>query len=103
MFMTSLEDPSKLTARPGGYLLAPHEGERVGDVSNVTFSNGWVRLPDDTVLIYYGGSDTRCYVARSTVAKLVDWCLHTPEEGLTTRGCVDQRLALIRANRAWRR
>jgi 4-O-beta-D-mannosyl-D-glucose phosphorylase len=54
------------------------------------------------VLIYYGGSDTRCYVARSTVAKLVDWCLHTPEEGLTSRGCVDQRLALIRANQAFR-
>ena len=52
------------------------------------------------VLIYYGGSDTRCYVARTSVAKLVDWCLNTPEDGLTTRRCVDQRLALIRANRA---
>jgi 4-O-beta-D-mannosyl-D-glucose phosphorylase len=102
LFMTSLEDPAKVIARPGGYFLAPFEGERVGDVSNVTFSNGWVRLPDDTVLIYYGGSDTRCYVARSTMAKLVDWCLHTPEDGATTRGCVDQRLALIRANRALR-
>lgn len=102
MFMTSLEDPAKVIARPGGHLLAPHGGERVGDVSNVTFSNGWVRLPDDTVLLYYGGSDTRCYVARSSVAKLVDWCLHTPEDGRTTRGCVDQRLALIRANRALR-
>ena len=102
LFMTSLEDPTKVIARPGGYFLAPYEGERVGDVSNVTFSNGWVRLPDDTMLIYYGGSDTRCYVARSTVEQLVDWCLHTPEEGLTTRGCVDQRLALIRANRALR-
>ncbi|MDD2764615.1 MAG: glycosidase [Opitutaceae bacterium] len=100
LFMTSLEDPAKVIARPGGYFLAPYEGERVGDVSNVTFSNGWVRLPDDTVLIYYGGSDTRCYVARSTVAKLVDWCLHTPEDGGNTRGCVDQRLALIRANKA---
>ena len=61
-----------------------------------------MRLPDDTVLLYYGGSDTRCYVARSSVAKLVDWCLHTPEDGGTTRGSVDQRLALIRANRALR-
>jgi 4-O-beta-D-mannosyl-D-glucose phosphorylase len=100
MFMTSLEDPSKVIARPGGYFLAPYEGERVGDVSNVTFTNGWVRLKDDTVLMYYGGSDTRCYVARSTVAKLVDWCLNTPEDGLNTRACVDQRLALIRRNRA---
>jgi 4-O-beta-D-mannosyl-D-glucose phosphorylase len=100
MFMTSLDDPSKIIARPGGHFLAPYEGERIGDVSNVTFTNGWVRLPDDTVLIYYGGSDTRCYVARSTVAKLTDWCLNTPEDALTTRKAVDQRLALIRANRA---
>ncbi|MFT3782524.1 MAG: glycosidase [Nibricoccus sp.] len=99
MFMTSLEDPSKVTARPGGHLLAPRFSERLGDVSNVTFTNGWVRLPDDTVLMYYGGSDTRCYVARSSVAKLVDWCLHTPEDGGNTRACVDQRLTLIRANK----
>jgi len=99
MFMTSLEDPMKVIARPGGHLIAPRFSERVGDVSNVTFTNGWVRLPDDTVLMYYGGSDTRCYVARSSVAKLVDWCLHTPEDGGHTRGCVDQRLALIRANK----
>jgi 4-O-beta-D-mannosyl-D-glucose phosphorylase len=103
MFMTSLEDPAKVIARPGGYFLAPYANERIGDVSNVTFSNGWVRLPDDTVLIYYGGSDTRCYVARSTVARLVDWCRHTPEDGGNTRGCVDQRLALIRANQAFQR
>jgi 4-O-beta-D-mannosyl-D-glucose phosphorylase len=101
MFMTALEDPTKVIAQPGGYFLAPYEGERIGDVSNVTFSNGWVQLPDkqQTVLIYYGGSDTRCYVARSSVPRLVDWCLHTPEDGLTTRRCVEQRLALIRANR----
>ncbi len=102
MFMTSLEDPSKVIARPGGHFLAPYEGERVGDVSNVTFSNGWVELPDGTVLIYYGASDTRCYVARSSVEKLVDWCLNTPEEAYTTRKSVDQRLALIRANRKLR-
>lgn len=102
MFMTSLEDPTKIIAAPGGYFVAPYGSERIGDVSNVTFSNGWVQLPDkqETVLIYYGGSDTRCYVARSTVAKLVDWCLHTPPDALTTRRSVDQRLALIRANRA---
>lgn len=102
MFMTSLDDPSKVIARPGGHFLAPYEDERVGDVSNVTFTNGWVRLPDDTVLMYYGGSDTRCYVARSSVAKLVDWCLNTPEDALTTRKAVDQRLALIRANKSLR-
>jgi 4-O-beta-D-mannosyl-D-glucose phosphorylase len=102
MFMTSLADPARVIARPGGHFLAPHGGERVGDVSNVAFSNGWVRLPDrkKTVLIYYGGSDTRCYVARTTEDKLVDWCLHTPADARTTRGSLDQRLALIRANRA---
>ena len=100
LFMTSLDDPAKVIARPGGHFLAPYRGERVGDVSNVTFTNGWVRLPDDTVLLYYGGSDTRCYVARTSVPKLVDWCLNTPEEAYTTRKAVDQRLALIRANRA---
>jgi 4-O-beta-D-mannosyl-D-glucose phosphorylase len=102
MFMTSIEDPSRVIARPGGYFLAPYGGEGFGDVSNVTFTNGWVQLADKakTVLIYYGGSDTRCYVARTSVDKLVDWCLNTPEDALTTRRAVDQRLALIRANRA---
>ncbi|HEY5079060.1 MAG TPA: glycosidase, partial [Opitutaceae bacterium] len=102
MFMTSVDDPSRVIARPGGHFLAPYGGEGFGDVSNVTFTNGWVRLPDKagTVLIYYGGSDTRCHVARSTVDRLVDWCLHTPEDALTTRRAVDQRLALIRANGA---
>lgn len=102
MFMTALEDPSKVIARPGGHILSPRFSERVGDVSNVTFTNGWVRFPDDTVIIYYGGSDTRCYAARTSVAKLVDWCLNTPEDGLTTRKSVDQRLALIRANKKLR-
>jgi len=102
MFMTSHDDPSRVIARPGGHFLAPYGGEGFGDVSNVTFTNGWVQLEDKakTVLIYYGGSDTRCYVARTTVDRLVDWCLHTPEDALTTRRAVDQRLALIRANRA---
>ncbi|HVU31916.1 MAG TPA: glycosidase [Opitutaceae bacterium] len=100
LFMTALEDPTKVIAQPGGYFLAPDEGERIGDVSNVTFSNGWVQLPDrsQTVLIYYGASDTRCHVARSTVPRLVDWCLHTPSDGLTTRRSLEQRLTLIRAN-----
>ncbi len=100
MFMTSLEDPSKIIARPGGHILSPRFSERVGDVSNVTFTNGWVRFPDDTVVMYYGGSDTRCYAARTTVAKLVDWCLNTPEDGFTTRKSVEQRIALARANKA---
>jgi 4-O-beta-D-mannosyl-D-glucose phosphorylase len=98
MYLTAPDDPSRVIARPGGHFLAPHGTEGFGDVSNVTFTNGWVRLPDDTVLLYYGGSDTRCYVARTSIAKLLDWCLHTPEDGLTTHGVVQQRLALIRKN-----
>lgn len=100
MFMTSLEDPTRVIARPGGYFLAPYEGERTGDVSNVVFANGWVVKPDGTVLIYYAGSDTRCYVARSSVAQLVDWNLHTPPDALTTRKSLEQRQQLLRANRA---
>ncbi len=102
MFMTALDDPARVTARPGGHFLAPYGSEGLGDVSNVTFTNGWVQLPDreKTVLIYYGGSDTRCYVARTSVARLVDWCLHTPEDALTTRRALEQRQALIRANQA---
>ena len=104
-FMTALDDPSRIIARPGGHFLAPYEGERIGDVSNVTFTNGWVQLPDkaETILLYYGGSDTRCYVARTTTAKLIDWCLNTPEDALTTRRALDQRLTLIRANAALKR
>ena len=98
-FMTSLDDPKRIIAKPGGHFLAPYKDEGVGDVSNVTFSNGWVARPDGSVLIYYGGSDTRCYVARTTLDRLVDWCQNTPEDGVTTRGCLDQRLALLRQNR----
>lgn len=100
MFMTALDEPARVVARPGGYFLAPYEGERIGDVSNVTFANGWVLLPGGTVLIYYGGSDTRCYVARSSLDRLVDWCLHTPADGGSSHDCVKQRLALIRSNQS---
>lgn len=99
LFMTDLNDPSRVTHRPGGHFLAPFKGEGFGDVSNVTFCNGWVVKPDGEVLIYYAGSDTRCYVARSDVDRLVDWCLNTPVDGLTTHGVVQQRLELIRRNR----
>ena len=98
LFLADLNDPAKVIVRPGGHFLAPFGVERSGDVSNVTFANGWIRLPDETVLIYYGGSDTRCYVARSSIAQLLDWCLNTPEDGLTTHGAVRQRLDLIRHN-----
>jgi 4-O-beta-D-mannosyl-D-glucose phosphorylase len=97
-FMTSLDDPSCLVHEPGGYLLAPRGPERVGDVSNVVFSNGWVARRDGRVLLYYGSSDTRCHVATSTVERLVDYCRNTPPDPLHSAACVQQRIALIQRN-----
>ncbi len=77
LYMTSLEDPTKIIAEPGGYLIAPVDEERIGDVSNVLFSNGWIADEDGTVYIYYASSDTRMHVATSTVDRLIDYCLHT--------------------------
>ncbi len=97
-FMTALDDPSRLIYEPGGYLLAPRDEERVGDVSNVTVSNGWVARDNGQVLIYYASSDTRCHVATTTVEKLVDYCMHTPSDPLRSAACVQQRIDLIRRN-----
>lgn len=88
LYMTSLENPSKQIAAPGGYFMAPKGEERVGDVSNVLFSNGWIADEDGTVYIYYASSDTRIHVATTTVERLVDYCLHTPEDGLTSGASV---------------
>jgi 4-O-beta-D-mannosyl-D-glucose phosphorylase len=101
MFMTSLEDPSKVTFTPGGYFMAPEGAERVGDVSNVLFANGWIAREDGSVFIYYASSDTRMHVATSTVEKLVDYCKNTPSDPLVSCKCVQQRVALIRANKAY--
>jgi 4-O-beta-D-mannosyl-D-glucose phosphorylase len=97
-FMTSLEDPSQLTHEPGGYLLAPQGIERVGDVSNVTFSNGWIARPNGQIFLYYASSDTRCHVATTTVEKLVDYCMNTPKDPLRSAACVKQRIELIERN-----
>jgi len=99
MFMTDLKDPSKVIARPGGYFMAPEGEERVGDVSNVLFANGWIRNENDEVFIYYGASDTRMYVATSTVDRLVDYCLNTPEDGLHSAASVETINKLIDRNR----
>ena len=88
LYMTSLEDPSKQIAAPGGYFMAPEGDERVGDVSNVLFSNGWIADEDGTLYIYYASSDTRMHVATTTVERLVDYCLRTPEDGLTSGASV---------------
>ena len=100
LFMTDLAEPWRVTHAPGGHLLAPQGSERVGDVSNVTFANGWIRNERDEVFIYYAGSDTRMYVATSTVDRLVDYVKNTPPDGLRSAASVAQRRALIARNLA---
>lgn len=81
MFMTSLEEPWKVTHRPGGHFISPIGLERVGDVSNVTFANGWIEDEDGKVYIYYASSDTRMHVAESSIDQLIDYVINTPEDG----------------------
>ena len=99
MYMTSLEDQSKVIAQPGGYFMAPVEEERTGDVSNVLFSNGWIADEDGTVYIYYASSDTRMHVATSTIERLTDYCLHTPEDKLRSTTSVENIYDIIEANK----
>ncbi len=99
LFLTDLNDPAKVIAKPAGYFIAPEGGERIGDVSNVVFSNGWVARDDGTVLIYYASSDTRLHVATSSIARLLDYVRNTPPDGLRSAESVRQRLALIRKNK----
>ena len=98
MYMTALDDPSRVIAEPAGYTLAPEEAERVGDVSNVLFANGWIADEDGRVLLYYASSDTRMHVATSTIDRLVDYCLHTPQDGLTSAASVKRLNELIDKN-----
>lgn len=99
-FLADLDEPWRITHKPAGYLLAPLGEERTGDVSNVVFCNGWIRNRDDMVFIYYASSDTRLQVATSSVERLVDYCLHTPEDGLRSAASVDAINRLIDANEA---
>jgi 4-O-beta-D-mannosyl-D-glucose phosphorylase len=98
MFLCDLAEPWRVTHAPGGYFIAPEGEERVGDVSNVAFSNGWVARENGDVLIYYGSSDTRTHVARSSVGRLLDYVTNTPADPLRSAGCVAQRRELIRRN-----
>ncbi len=100
LYLSDLAEPWRVTARPGGYFMAPVGEERIGDVSNVLFSNGWVARPDGTVLIYYASSDTRTHVATSSIERLLDYTLNTPEDGLRSAASVQTRLELIRRNQA---
>lgn len=99
LYMTALDNPTKVIAQPGGYFLAPRGEERTGDVSNVLFSNGWIADPDGTVFIYYASCDTRMHVAVSTVDILVDYCLNTPQDGLRSAASVAKINELIDKNK----
>lgn len=97
-FATDLKDPSKVIAEPSGLLIGPRDSERVGDVSNVVFTNGAIANEKGEVYIYYASSDTRMHVAVTTVDKLVDYVFNTPKDPLRSVECVAQRCELIRRN-----
>lgn len=98
VFATDLNDPSKLIASPSGLFIAPHGGERVGDVSNVAFTNGAIARENGEVYIYYASSDTRLHVASTTIDKLMDYTFNTPSDPLRSVDCVKQRCELISKN-----
>ncbi len=98
LYMTSLEEPWKKIAEPGGYFMAPQGDEYLGDVMNVLFSNGWIADEDGKVFIYYASSDTRMHVATSTVDRLVDYCMNTPKDNLFTSESVKTINDLITRN-----
>ena len=98
LFLCDLNDPSKQIAAPGGYFMGPENDERVGDVSNVVFANGWVARRNGDVFIYYGSSDTRTHVATTTVDKLLDYVTNTPPDAMRSKLCVEQRCRLIEKN-----
>lgn len=101
MFMTHLDDVTRILYKPAGYFLAPEGEERVGDVSNVAFSNGWILDDDGKVFIYYASSDTRLHVAVSTMGQLLDYVMHTPADGLRSAATVNRLITLIDANSAY--
>lgn len=101
MFMTDLNDLTKIIYKPAGYFLAPEGEERIGDVSNVVFSNGWIADEDGKVFIYYASSDTRMHVALSTIEQLLDYIMNTPEDGLRSFTTVQRLTNLIEKNKAY--
>lgn len=100
-FATALDDPSRVIAEPAGYLIAPLGEERVGDVSNVVFTNGAIAAPDGNVYIYYASSDTRLHVATTDVDRLTDYVFNTPQDPGRSSDCVRQRVSFIRKNLAY--
>ena len=99
VFMTDLEKPWMVTHKPHGHFIAPLKEERVGDVSNVTFSNGWIADDDGTIFIYYASSDTRMHVAKTTIDKMIDYCINSPEDRLYSHLSVETINELIDNNK----
>jgi 4-O-beta-D-mannosyl-D-glucose phosphorylase len=97
-FMSDLNEPNVVTHKPGGFLIAPEGEERIGDVSNVIFCNGAISTENGDLYIYYASSDTRMHLAKTTVAKMIDYCINTPEDPLRSYACVQQRYDLITKN-----
>lgn len=100
MFMTDLNDLTRVIYKPAGYFLAPEGEERIGDVSNVVFSNGWITDDDGKVYIYYASSDTRMHVATSTIEKLIDYCVNTAADGYTSGTSVQTLQQIIDNNKS---
>lgn len=101
LYVTDLEHPDKVIAEPAGHLLAPIGEERVGDVSNVLFSNGWIADENGTVYIYYASCDTRMHVAVSSIDRLLDYCFNTSPDGLRSATSVETLCQLINRNEAY--
>jgi 4-O-beta-D-mannosyl-D-glucose phosphorylase len=100
LFMTDLNDLTKIIYKPAGYFLAPEGEERIGDVSNVVFCNGWIVDDDGTVFIYYASSDTRMHVAVSSIERLSDYVMNTPKDGLRSAASVQTVIDIIEKNKA---
>ncbi len=99
LFMTDLKEITKVIYQPAGYFMAPEGDERVGDVSNVLFSNGWILDEDGTVFIYYASSDTRLHVSTSTLKQLLDYVINTPPDGFRSAASVETLISVIEKNK----
>jgi 4-O-beta-D-mannosyl-D-glucose phosphorylase len=100
LFMTDLNEITKIIHKPAGYFMAPQGKERIGDVSNVLFSNGWIMDDDGKIFIYYASSDTRMHVATSSIERLLDYCMHTHEDELCSAASVETLYTIIDKNKA---
>jgi 4-O-beta-D-mannosyl-D-glucose phosphorylase len=101
LFMTDLHDLTRVIYKPGGYFIAPKGEERVGDVSNVVFCNGWIADENGNVFIYYASSDTRMHVATTTIGQLLDYVVNTPEDEGHSSGSVKTLQRIIERNQPY--